>query len=461
MDNKKIASEILPLIGGNENISHLTHCITRLRITLSSFESVDKSSIANIPGVLGVNESSGQLQIILGNRVSDVFDELRALVYGTGSPNDNDTEESSVEGEKKGIIATLLDAIAGIFSPIIPAIVGAGLLKGIIVMLTSFGVVHADSETVKVLTVFGDSAFYFLPVILGVSSALKFKCNPYIGAALGGILIHPQLSALMQSSGDFMHLFGIPLKSTIYVSSVLPIILSVWFMSYVEKFLASFIPKSLKGVFQPVLTLIIVAPVMLAVLGPLGSVIGNVIASTFIQIYSVAGIFAGVLLGGLYAPIVVTGMHYGFLPVMFESLSQTGFDYIMAIGIAANSAQAGATFMVFLMTKNKAFKSIAGGAGVNAIIGITEPAIFGVTLRLKKPLIAACVGGALGGAVMGLFQIGATGIGTGPLAGLAFFFGPKFVYFIVGCLVAFVSAAVLTRIIGFDDVENSVVETSK
>ncbi len=462
MDNKKIASDLLPLIGGSQNIGHLTHCITRLRITVNAFESVDKAEIANVPGVLGVNESGGQLQIILGNRVSDVFEELKTLVHGKDSSTDEESKPlSHVEAEKKGILASVLDAIAGIFSPIIPAIVGAGLLKGIIVMLTTFGLVHPDSETIKVLTIFGDSAFYFLPVILGVSSALKFKCNPYIGAALGGILIHPQLSALMQASGDYMHLFGLPLKSTLYMSSVLPIILTVWFMSYVEKFLATFIPKSLKGVFQPVLTLIIVAPVMLAALGPLGSVIGNVIASTFIQFYSVAGIFAGAVLGGLYAPIVVTGMHYGFLPVMFESISQTGFDYIMAIGIAANSAQAGATFMVFLMTKNKAFKSIAGGAGINAIIGITEPAIFGVTLRLKKPLIAACIGGALGGAVMGLFQIGSTGIGTGPLAGLAFFFGPKFVYFIVGCLVAFISAAVLTRIIGFEDVKSSVSETDK
>ncbi len=461
MDNKQIASEILPLIGGNDNIGHLTHCITRLRITPNSLESIDKSSLSEIPGVLGINENSGQLQIILGNRVSDVFDELKALVYGAGSSIGDENEKSPVEAEKKGIFATILDAIAGIFSPVIPAIVGAGLLKGIIVMLTSSGLVHSDSETIKVLTVIGDAAFYFLPVILGVSSALKFKCNAYIGAALGGILIHPQLQALMQSSGDYMHLFGIPLKSTLYMSSVLPIILTVWFMSYVEKFLATFIPSSLKGVFQPVLTLIIVAPVMLAVLGPVGSVIGNVVASTFIHIYGVAGILAGAILGGLYAPIVVTGMHYGFLPVMFESISQTGFDYIMAIGVAANSAQAGATFMVFLMTKNKAFKSIAGGAGINAIIGITEPAIFGVTLRLKKPLIAACIGGALGGAVMGLFQIGATGIGTGPLAGLAFFFGPKFVYFIAGCLVSFISAAVLTRIIGFEDVKSSVVETSK
>jgi len=451
MDNKKIASEILPLIGGNENITHLTHCITRLRITLNSFESVNKSELANIPGVLGVNESSGQLQIILGNRVSDVFDELKSLVYGNAAVQ-SDGNKKVIE-EKKGLLASLLDALSGIFSPVIPAIIGAGLLKGIIVMLTSFELVPADSETIKILTIFGDSAFYFLPIILGVSSSLKFKCNPYIGAALGGILLHPQLAALMQASGDYMHLFGLPLKSSLYMSSVLPIILTVWFMSYVEKFLATFIPKSLRSVFQPVLTLIIVAPVMLAVLGPLGSVIGNVIASGFIHIYSKAGILAGILLGGFYAPIVITGMHYGFLPVMFESLSKTGFDYIMAIGIAANSAQAGATFAVFFMTRNKAFKSMAGGAGVNAIIGITEPALFGITSRLKKPLIAACIGGALGGAIMGLFQIGATGIGTGPLAGLAFFFGPKFVYFVSGCLVSFISAAVLTKLLGFEDVK--------
>lgn len=455
MDNQKIASEILPLIGGKANIKHLTHCITRLRITVNSFDSVDKPHIENIQGVLGVTVNGGQLQIILGNRVTEVFEALKSIISGSGPSLQEDLPENQqvADHSNKSIFAGLLDAIAGIFSPVIPAIVGAGLLKGIIVMLTSFNVVAADSETIKILSIFGDSAFYFLPVILGVSSALKFKCNPYIGAALGGILIHPQLGALMHSGIDYIHLFDIPLKSTLYISSVLPIILTIWFMSYVERFLSSFIPKSLKGVFQPVLTLIIVAPVMLAVLGPIGSVIGNVIASSFIHIYNHAGLLAGLLLGGLYAPIVITGMHYGFLPVMFESISQTGFDYIMAIGIAANSAQAGATFMVFLMTKNKAFKSIAGGAGINAIIGITEPALFGVTVRLKKPLIAACIGGALGGAVMGLFQIGATGIGTGPLAGLAFFFGPKFLYFICGCLVAFISSALLTRLIGFKDIE--------
>ena len=405
MDNKQIASEILPKIGGKENIQHSTHCITRLRLTLASFETVDKDALALIPGVLGINESSGQLQIILGNRVSDVFDALSSLIHGENPSQREIDVTSAALAEKKGVVATLLDVIAGIFSPVIPAIVGAGLLKGIIVMLTTFDLVAADSETVKILTIIGDAAFYFLPVILGVSSAIKFKCNPYIGAALGGILIHPQLTALMQSSGEYMHLFGLPLKSSIYMSSVLPIILTAWFMHYVERILATFIPKSLKGVFQPVLTLIIVAPVMLGVLGPLGSVIGNVIASTFIMIYNEVGIVAGVLLGGLYGPIVITGMHYGFLPVMFESLSQTGFDYIMAIGIAANSAQAGATFMVFLMTKNKAFKSIAGGAGVNAIVGITEPALFGVTVRLKKPLYAACIGGAAGGAVMGYSKL--------------------------------------------------------
>jgi len=451
MDNHKIASDILPLIGGNGNIAHLTHCITRLRITLNTFENVDKAAISNIAGVLGVNENSGQLQIILGNRVSDVYEELKNILGGNESVSEN--KISTGPKEKKSILASLLDSIAGIFSPVIPAIVGAGLLKGIIVMLTSFGVAPADSETIKILSVFGDSAFYFLPVILGVSSAIKFKCNPYIGAALGGILIHPQLSEIMKNAGDFMHLFGIPLKSSIYMSSVLPIILTVWFMSYVEKLLAMFIPKSLKGVFQPVLTLIIVAPVMLGILGPIGAVMGNLVADAFISIYGQVGILAGVLLGGLWGPIVITGMHYGFLPVMLTSLSHTGFDYVMAIAIAGNSAQAGATFMVFLMTRNKGFKSIAGGAALNAVIGITEPALFGITTKLKKPLYAAIVGGALGGAVMGFFHIGATGLGTGPLAGLAFFFGPKFVYFIAGCLVSFISAALLTKLIGFEDVK--------
>ncbi len=445
MNNKVLAEKIISLIGNEDNVMHLTHCVTRLRITLIDNNLADKAGLKSLPGVLGVAESNGQLQVILGNRVGDVFAEIN-LRKITDESKENKPKESN-----KNITSVLLDAISGIFSPVIPAIIGAGLLKGIIVLLLTYNAAEKGSQSVEILNAVADAAFYFLPVLLGFSSAKKFGCNAYLGAALGGILIHPALIQLMNSNADFIYLFGLPVKSGIYMSSVLPIILSVWFMSYVERALSRVLMPSLRTVFQPLLTLIITAPVMLALIGPLGAVVGKTLASAFMFLYFKAGIAAGALLGGLYPLVVLTGMHYGFLPIMFESLSHTGFDYIMAIAIAANSAQAGAVLAVFIQTRNSQLKSISGAAAFNAVIGITEPALFGVTAPLRKPLFAVALGGAIGGAFMAYFQIGATGIGTGPLAGLPFFFGPNFIHFIMGCITAFIVSLLATWFIGFDE----------
>lgn len=447
MNNKELANKIMLLIGGENNVSHLTHCVTRLRITLKDDSIADKNQLKTLPGVLGVAESNGQLQVVLGNRVSGVFAEINGL----GENETTSMVGKNDPGNRKNIISGLLDAISGIFSPIIPAIIGAGLLKGVLVLLLTYNIVNKGSQSFEILNAVADAAFYFLPVLLGFSSARKFGCNIYLGAVLGAILIHPSLTQLMNNNTGFLSLFGLPVKSSIYISSVLPVILSVWFMSYVERGLSRILSPSLRTVFQPLLTLIITVPVMLAVIGPLGAVIGREIASAFMFLYFKTGIVAGALLGGLYPLIVLTGMHYGFLPIMFESISHTGFDYIMAIGIASNSAQAGAALAVFLRAKSSQLKGVSGAAAFNAVIGISEPALFGVTAPLRKPLFAVALAGAVGGAFMAYFQIGATGIGTGPLAGLPFFFGPNFLHFLLGCGIAFSVSLIATWFIGFDE----------
>ncbi|MED4074059.1 beta-glucoside-specific PTS transporter subunit IIABC [Priestia endophytica] len=448
MKHTDLTKEILALLGGKENIKSVTHCVTRLRLTLYNNALVNREKLEQTDGVMGTNIGGGQFQVILGNKVSDVHDEMVKLL--------NHNEQNSHEmnnGEKRKILDQVLDTISSIFTPVIPAIIGAGLLKGILVFLTSVNLVSNESDIYQLLSIFSDSAFYFLPILLAFSAAKKFNCNQYIAGTLAGILLHPNLVAIMDK-GTYMSIFDIPIKPATYASSVIPIILGVWFMSYIEKGLIKVIPRVLKSVLVPLLTVLIVAPVVLIALGPLGTIIGNWLGAGFIYLYSEFGILAGFLLGGLYPLIIVTGMHYGLLPVMFQSLSKYGIDYIMAIGVTANAGQAGATLAVYLKTKNKDFKAVAGTAALNALIGVTEPAVFGVTLKLKRPLIAAAVGGAVGGGIMGAFKVGATGIGTGPLAGIPLFFGSTFIYWVIGCVVSFIIGLILTLTIGFKDIPN-------
>lgn len=452
MNNKELATKILSEIGNKENISQLTHCVTRLRFFLKDMEKIDREKIKNINGVLGVADSNGQFQVVLGNRVTDVFQILDQLIEQDGVDGEEVTDQPK-SVTIKSIIPTVLDSISRIFTPIIPAIIGAGLMKGIIILLMSYNLVDSSTSTFAILDSIASSAFFFLPILLGFSAARNFGCNPFLGATLGGILVQPSLIELFNAHADvgFVDLFGIPVKTAGYGASVLPIIFGVWFMSYVEKGLAKVIPQSLRTVFQPVLTLLITAPVMLAVLAPIGSVVGTSLAQGFMHLYFQAGVFAGILFGASYPFIVLTGMHTGFFPVMMESIRATGFDYIMAIAIASNSAQAGAVLAAYLRAKNPQLKGTAGGAAFNALIGITEPALFGVTIKLPRVLFAVCIAGALGAGYMAMYQVGATGVGTGPLAGIPFFFGDKFHNYVIGCVISFLAALSITYSIGIQE----------
>ncbi|MGG0412267.1 beta-glucoside-specific PTS transporter subunit IIABC [Peribacillus simplex] len=446
MEHTKLAKDILDLVGGEQNVKSAVHCVTRLRLTLYDNALADRAELEKINGVMGTNIAGGQFQVILGNKVSAVHNEFSKFISSEGQK-----VQPGGSVEKRKIFDQIFDAISNIFAPVLPAIIGAGLLKGILVFLTTMGVVSTNSDMYQLLNIFSDAAFYFLPILLAFSAAKRFNCNQYIAGALAGILLHPTLVEIM-SKGTYMSIFDIPIKPVSYASSVIPIILGVLFLSYVEKGLIKVVPSVLKTILVPVLTLLIVAPVVLVALGPLGTIIGNGLGAGFIYLYSKFGILAGMLFGGLFPFIIFTGMHIGFLPVMVDSLSKYGVDYVMAIIVAANSAQAGATIAIYLKTKNKEFKAVAGPAGLNAVIGITEPALFGVTAKLKRPLIAVAIAGALGGGIMGAFNVGATGIGTGPLAGIPLFLGDTFNYWIIGCVVSFIAAFVLTFMIGFKDI---------
>lgn len=444
MTNRELSEKILSLIGGKENVVNVTHCITRLRVIVKDTAIIKRSNITKLSGVMGDNLVGTQYQVILGPKVADVFKEFYAIA-GVSEKSGEQVKE------KKNVVSVIIDTFTGIFVPIIPAMIGAGLIKGILLFLMFSGLVDTGTDLYKLLSVFSDAIYYFLPILLACSTAEHFKCNKFVAMAIAGILVHPDLIAMMEGE-KIIKLLGITVTKTSYVSSVVPIVLSIIFMSYVEKLLAKYIPRILRTIAVPVLTILITAPVTLWVLGPIGSIISNVIASNFLEFYMNFGVIAGALFGGLFPLLVLLGIHNGFTPVMVQSIATYGKEYLMGLNVSSNSAQAGATFAVFLKTKNRNFKQLAGSSAFSAILGITEPALYGVTAKLKKPLIAVCIGGGVGGAIAGFFHVSATGMGTGPIIGIPLFFTDTFIYFVISCVVSFVVAFVLVHIIGFEDI---------
>lgn len=442
MNNTELSTKILSLVGGKGNVSGVTHCITRLRIVVKDTSVIKREQVTKLSGVMGDNLVGTQYQIILGPKVADVFKEFQPMV-GVVAPTETK--------EKKKISSIIMDTFTGIFVPIIPAMIGAGLIKGILLFLMFSGLVDTGTDVYRLLSVFSDAIYYFLPILLACSTAEHFKCNKYVAMAIAGILVHPDLITMLAGE-EAVKFLGITVTKTSYSSTVIPIILSILFMTYVERFLAKYIPKILRTIAVPLLTILITAPVTLWILGPIGSIISNAIASNFLSFYMNFGPIAGALFSGLFPMMVLLGIHNGFSPVMIQSIATYGVEYLMGLNVAANSAQAGATFAVFLKTKNPEFKQVAGSAAFSAALGITEPALYGVVAKLKRPLFAVMAGGAVGGAIAGFFHVSATGMGTGPIIGIPLFFTDTFLFFVISCVVSAIVSFVATCLIGFEDV---------
>lgn len=451
MSNKELAERILELVGGKENINSFTHCITRLRIIVKDVSAIQQDEIKKLD-VMGINLVGTQFQVILGGKVTDVYREFEALA-GTVKK----TDVADAPAEKKSIASRIIDTFTGIFTPILPAIIGAGLLKGILLFCMFFGWVSTDGDMYKLLMIFSDAAYYFLPMLLAVSTATFFNCNKFVAMAVAGILLHPDLIAMMNGDAA-IHMLGVPVTKASYSSSVLPIIVTVFLMSYIERFFKKVIPSILRTIFVPLCTVFVTGFIALVAIGPAGTVVSDFLAGNFLNFYVNYGVIAGAIFAGFFPCMVLLGIHNGFTPVMVQSLATYGVEYLMGLNVASNSAQAGANFAVFLKTKNKDFKSMAGTAAVNAIIGITEPALYGITSKLKRPLIAVCIGGAAGGAIAGFFHVTATGMGT---AGLPLFLTDTFIYYVISCAVAFAVAFAMTFVLGFEDIPENEYEAAE
>ncbi|MFE9945083.1 beta-glucoside-specific PTS transporter subunit IIABC [Bacillus velezensis] len=448
MDYHKISKEILQLVGGEENVQSVIHCMTRLRFNLYDNAKADRSGLEQTEGVMGTNISGGQFQIIIGNHVPKVY---QALMESSGLSDESANKTSK---KKKNVLSAVFDVISGVFTPILPAIAGAGMIKGLVALAVTFGWLSEKSQTHSILTAVGDGAFYFLPLLLAVSAARKFRCNPYVAAAVAGAILHPDLTALL-GAGKSISFIGLPVTAATYSSTVIPILLAIWLMSYVEKGIDRITPSSLKLIAVPMLTLVIVVPVTLITVGPLGAILGNYLSVGVNDLFNHAGIAAMILLAGTFSLIIMTGMHYALVPIMINNIAQNGHDYILPAMFLANMGQAGASFAVSLKSKNKTFKSLAFTTGITALMGITEPAMYGVNMRLKKPFAAALIGGAAGGAFYGVTGVASYIVGgNAGLPSIPVFIGPTFLYALIGLFISFAAGIAAALLIGFEDVQS-------
>ena len=457
MDYEKIAQQILQLVGNKQNIISVNHCFTRLRFQLKDNNKANREKLLQTEGVISVVESSGQYQVVLGNKVTKIYDALLPLI---GEINSIKQEQPKVS-----IGIKILNAFAAIFTPIIPAIAASGMLKGILAIAVIIGNYYSTDiktyNTYIILHAASDAVFYFMPIILGYTAAKVFKAHEFISMIIGATLCYPSIVSLMTSKSE-VTFFAIELTKANYTSSVIPIIIAVFILSYIQRFLEKIIPEVLKIIMVPTFSLLIMIPATLLIFGPIGIYIGEFINWIYYYIMGVSPILLGAFIGGVWCILVIFGAHRAIVPIGINDVAQTGRQNLLAFAGAANFAQAGAAFGVFFKTKNKNLKTVAASATVTALFGITEPAIYGANLRLKRPMICAVICGAIAGGLMGWGgsygnAFANQGVLTIPVYAEA---GTKaFLCYLIGIGFAFFGSCIMTMIVGFNDIPNE--EASK
>lgn len=462
MSYEVLAKEIIEKVGGASNVSAVAHCMTRLRFNLKDDSKVNLETVKAIDGVVGAVNKGGQFQVIIGTHVSKVFDAIQAV--GNFDQSSSDEPE-----EKKSVASQILDAIAGTFSPIIPAIAGSGMIKALLAVLTTFNWLSTDSQTYYILNFVSDATFYFLPFLLAFSASKKFKCSPYVAAALAGILLHPNLGALAEL-GNPVQYFGLPVTLATYSSSVIPIILIVWVQSYVEKYAKKYSPNSVEIFLAPMITMLVMSILALVVLGPIGAIAGDYLAQGFTFLDEKASWLVPTIIGALCPLLVMTGMHYSLVPICLAQLATLGYDSFLSPGMmVSNIAQGVAAAVVAFKAKDQNMKSIAASSAITGVMGITEPALYGVNLPLKTPLYSAMIGGGCAGLYAGITGIRAFASSSPGLAALPVFIGGEgmsnFINAIISVAIAIVvtavAALVLVKIEVPESKENEIKEAKK
>ncbi|MDR3594377.1 beta-glucoside-specific PTS transporter subunit IIABC [Clostridium sp.] len=444
---EKLANQILDYVGGAGNVDDVYHCQTRLRFKLNDESRANKEALEKLDGVAKVIINGGVFQVVIGPHVKSVFEEIEKNVE---IKNGKAEKKETKVAEKKSIPGIIIDFISGTFQPIIPALSGAGMVKALLALLVVFKLISNTSQTYTILNFFADGVFYFLPILLAFTEAQKLKCNPILAASVAFIMMHPTWGALVAKK-EAVNFFGvIPFTLTTYTSSVIPIILVILVQSYVEKRLEKYIPESVKLVFVPMLTFLVMGTLALSVLGPIGSIIGNYLALIFTFLSTNAS-WAPALIIGAFLPIMVMfGLHNGVAPLGVMQMSNLGYDSIFGPGcVCSNIAQGTAAFVVSLRTKDSKTKQIATSAGITGLMGITEPALYGVNLPKRYPLVASMIGGGFGGLYAGLTHTHRFATGSSGLPAVLLYIGDNTMQYLYNIIIALIISCVVTAVLTY------------
>lgn len=438
-----LITSIISHIGGIGNVKDLTHCQTRLRFVLVD-NNIDIAKLKSLEGVINVIMSGGQCQVVVGTHVKDVFDAINDAYPARSSSSSN----ISTSKNRKISLSSVMDFISGTFNPLIPAISGAGMVKALLALLVVFNLIGKEEKTYVVINFMSDAVFYFLPILLAYNAASKLKCNPILAAVLGGILLHPQFVQL-RLTGDPIEIFGLPVRLVNYGSSVVPILLIVWLQSFVERFLNTIVPNAIKIIFVPMLTLMFVGIIGLTLLGPLGGYIGDYIALAFVGLQSVGSWTVVFLVATLWPVLVMFGIHFSITPLSIAQLTTLKVENIIGPGaMIANISQAVAALVVGFRTQENTTRQIARSSGITALMGITEPALYGVNLPKKYPLIACMTGAACGGLYAGITDVYRYAVGSSGLPALPLYLGEN-LWNIFNILIALLISVIVTGILTY------------
>ncbi len=400
MKNKQLAEVIIEHVGGKDNITSLVHCATRLRFALKDESKANAEFLKKQAGIITVVQSGGQFQVVIGNSVADVFNAIMQLTNLNEKPT-NDVPSAA----PKGIVSKLIDLVSSIFIPALVVLVAGGIFKGIVAILQVMEIVQAGSPTLNFLNAIADAPFYYLPIILGFSAVKKFGGNPYVGMALGGALVHPSVVGMLGNAFELQtEFFSIPIKLIPYPSSVFPIILAAWFYSLLERNFNKIMHDSFKKFIAPLFGLIITVPLTFAVIGPVVSFLSDTVANGIIYVYQLNSVIASMILAALWQVMVVFGIHWGLVPFAMNNISVYQEDFMIPILFPAVFAQVGAVLAVMLRSKDPQVKTLASSSVLSGIFGVTEPAIYGINLPLKRPFIIGCISAMIGGGIVGYYH---------------------------------------------------------
>ena len=414
MKYEKLAKEIISNVGGKENVNSLTHCVTRLRFKLKDESKANTEVLKNMDGVVTVVKSGGQYQVVIGNHVPDVYEDVVAIGGFT-------TASESESNEKLSPLNAFIDIISGVFQPVLGVLCATGMVKGLNAVLVAAKLVANTSSTYMVLNAIGDCLFYFFPIFLGFTAAKKFKLSQFTGMAIGASLVYPTITGV---AGQTLEFLGIPMVMPMsgYTSTVIPIILAVYIASKAEKLFKKIIPDVVKAFLVPFLTLLIVVPVTFLAIGPVATWASNLLGDVTLGVYNFSPVVAGLFLGGFWQVFVIFGLHWGLVPIALNNLAVLGNDPVLSTTVAVCFAQTGVVMAILAKTKDKKLKSLCIPSVISGFFGVTEPAIYGITLPKKKPFVVSCIIGGITGGIAGFF--GSTGYMSG---GMGVFALPSFI----------------------------------